>query len=108
MKFKSESLGSRVLLKPYVEKVSKGGIALVSGIRQQATNTDRGEVIMIGPSAWYDLPKKPDIKPGDMVVYAHWGAKVIPNDAQPDQEADDAFFIICNDIDILVGFTPDE
>lgn len=97
MKFKAETLAERVLLKPLIEKMSKGGIVIARDDRTQAINTDRGEVFMIGPQAWYDLPTKPDIKVGDKVFYSHYGAKTI--------RVGDEFLIIANDKDILVGYT---
>lgn len=98
MQFKESSLGVRLILKPFIEKVSKGGIHIARDERSQAVNTDRGEVLAIGPQAWYDLPRKPDIKRGDKVFYSKYGAKVLKLD-----ESDD-FYIICNDEDILVAF----
>jgi len=101
MMFKRESLGNRVILKPKVEKQSKGGILIARDERSQAINTDQGTILMIGPACWYDLDPKPDLKPGDQVYYSHYGAKVI----KPEDEED--FYIICNDVDILVGITKD-
>ena|SRR3990167_52095 len=104
MKFLVETLAQRVILKPLIERMSKGGIALARDSRSQAINTDRGEVVAIGPQAWYDLPVKPDLKIGDMVYYSHYGAKTLRNESQPDSNADDSFYVICNDQDILVGY----
>jgi co-chaperonin GroES (HSP10) len=99
MKFRQETLGIRVLLKPFIETTSKGGIAIARSERSQAINTDKGEVLMIGDSAWYDKPVKPSIKPGDKVFYAKWGAKMLQ-----DEESGE-FYILCNDEDILVGYS---
>lgn len=99
MKFRADTLGVRLLLKPYVEKVSKGGIYIARDERSQAINTDKGEVMLIGPDAWYDKPNKPNIKPGDTVFYAKWGAKLLQ-----DPEDKENFYILCNDEDILVGY----
>jgi co-chaperonin GroES (HSP10) len=96
MKFIAETLAERVLLKPFIEKQSKGGILIARSERTQAINTDRGEVFMIGPQAWYDLPQKPTIKVGDKVFYSHFGAKTI--------KVGEDYIIICNDKDILVGY----
>mgnify|MGYP001566266919 CR=1 FL=1 len=98
IKFKQSSLAERVILKPFIEKVSKGGIVISRDERSQAVNTNQGEVVMIGEQAWYDLPVKPDIKPGDKVYYAKYGALVIKPEGQED------FLIICNDKDILVAY----
>ena len=101
MKFKPDTLGHRVVLKPFIETMSKGGIAIPRDERTQAINTDKGEVVHIGPSAWYDKPEKPNLKPGDTVYYAKYGAKMIKD------EENGAMFILCNDEDILVGYTND-
>lgn len=104
MKFLQETLGKRVVLKPYVEKVSKGGIVIAQSTRNQAIHTDKGEVVLIGPACWYDLPEasKPKLKTGDMVYYAKYGAKTIQDPNDPD-----TFYILANDEDILVGYTND-
>lgn len=101
MKFKQESLANRVVLKPLIEKESKGGILIARDERQQAINTDRGSVVMVGPSAWFDMPVKPVYQEGDLVMYAKWGAKVVKD------EDTGEFYILCNDVDILVGYTND-
>lgn len=98
MRFLQETLAERLILKPLIETMSKGGIAIARDPRSQAINTDRGEVLLIGPQAWYDLPSKPDVKVGDKVYYSHYGAKTIKGENQ------DEYFIICNDKDILVGY----
>lgn len=97
--FKESSLAERVLLKPLIEKVSKGGIHIARGEREQAINTNQGEVVLIGPMCWYDLPEKPDVKVGDKVYYSKYGAMVIK------PEGVDDFLVICNDKDILIGYT---
>ena len=96
--FKESSLAERVILKPFIEKTSKGGIVIARDERSQAINTDQGEVFMIGPEAWYDLPNKPNIQVGDKVYYSKYGAKVIKPEGAED------FYIICNDKDILVVY----
>jgi co-chaperonin GroES (HSP10) len=98
MKFKPETLAYRLVLKPFIETMSKGGIAIARDERSQAINTDKGEVFLIGPSCWDRLERKPEIKAGDKVMYAKWGAKMIQD---PDTGE---FYVICNDEDILVGF----
>ena len=96
--FYQSTLANRVIIKPLIEKETKGGIILARGEREQAINTDRGMIYMIGPMAWYDLPEKPELKPGDKVYYSHYGAKTIK------PEGSEEFYIICNDADILVGY----
>lgn len=99
VKFKESSLAERLILKPLIEKTSKGGIVIATDDRKQAINTNQGEVVMIGPMAWYDLPEKPDVKVGDKVYYAKYGALVLKVDGNED------FFVLVNDKDILVGYT---
>lgn len=101
MKFNQASLDVRIILKPFVlPKKSDGGIDLSAiSERSQAINTDKGEIVLIGPTAWYDKPTKPDLKPGDKVIFSKYGAKVLE-----DPETKE-LFTICNDEDILVGYT---
>lgn len=98
MKFKSSSLGERIIIKPFVEKVSKGGIHIARDERSQAVNTNQGVIFMIGDQAWYDLPSKPNVKVGDKVYYSKYGAMTIKPDGAED------FYIICNDKDVLVAY----
>lgn len=101
MKFSQDSLDVRIILKPYILPTkSEGGIDLSAvSVRSQAINTDKGEIVMIGPAAWFDKPVKPALKPGDKVYYSKYGAKVLQ-----DEETKE-LFIICNDEDILVGYS---
>lgn len=102
LKFRPDTLGFRVLLKPIdVKKMSEGGIDLSAlSSRTQAINSDRGEIVMVGEGAWFDKPVKPALKPGDKVFYAKYGAKTLQ-----DPENKEVFYILCNDEDILVGYT---
>lgn len=97
--FNQKSLGHRVILKPKIEKETKGGIIIARGEREQAVNTNQGQVFMIGPACWEEMENKPDIKVGDWVYYARYGAQTI----KPDDSED--FLVLCNDLDILVGYT---
>ena len=100
LKFLPDTLVHRVILKPFVEKVSKGGIVIASDERMQAVNTDQGEIVMFGKQAWKDFGcDEPPFKPGDKVYYSKYGAKVIKPEGAED------FFILCNDEDILVGYS---
>jgi co-chaperonin GroES (HSP10) len=101
MKFKQDTLGIRVVLKPFIETQTKSGIVIAQSERNQAINTDKGEVLMVGDACWYDKPVKPNIKAGDKVYYAKWGAKVLKD------EQTGEFYILCNDEDILVGYAED-
>lgn len=102
MKLKPSSLANRVVIKPLIEKVSKGGIVLPRDERSQAVNTNQGEIYMIGDQAWYDLPSKPDIKVGDKVYYAKYAALVI----KPEDSED--FLVLVNDVDVLVAYEGQE
>lgn len=99
MTFKESSLAERLILKPIIlEKKSKGGIDLSAlDERKQAINTNQGLVLHIGPQAWFDLPQKPDVKVGDKVYYAKYGAMVLKGEG-------DTMYVLCNDKDILVVF----
>ena len=100
MKFKPETLVHRVILKPFIEKVSKGGIVITQSERSQAINTDRGTVFMFGPKAWKDFGcEVSPVQVGDEVFYSKYGAKVLKD------EVTDELYIICNDEDVLVGYT---
>lgn len=99
MKFKAETLVHRVILKPHIEKESKGGIIIARDERTQAINTDKGTILMYGPQAWKDFGcMSPPVYPGDKVFYARYGAKVLK-----DEETGE-LFVLCNDEDILVGY----
>src|SRR5687767_10626679 len=104
MKFRQDTLGYRLILKPLdVKKMSEGGIDLSAiSERTQAINSDKGEILMIGSSAWDSLAVKPNLQVGDKVFYAKWGAKTLQ-----DPENKEVFYIMCNDEDILVGYTND-
>ena len=99
MKFRSETLVHRVIVKPKIETETKSGILLARDERSQAINSDTGTVFMVGPKAWEDFKcDTPPVKPGDKVFYAKYGAKVLK-----DEETEE-LYIICNDEDILVGY----
>lgn len=98
---KASSLAERIVIKPLIEKVSKGGIHIARSARDQAINTNQGEVFLIGPMAWYDLPEKPDVKVGDKVYYSKYGAMTIKVDGFED------FLVVCNDKDILLVYEGD-
>lgn len=99
MKFRPETLAHRVVLKPFIETMSKGGIAIARDERTQAINTDKGEILHIGPDAEFSLKA---LKVGDKVMYAKYGAKTI-KDADTGE-----FYILCNDEDVLVGYIEPE
>ena len=98
MQFREETLVHRVLLKPQIETKTASGIVLARDERSQAITSDKGTVFMIGPKAWADFGcEVPPVKIGDTVYYAKYGAKVL-------KDGED-FYVICNDEDILVGYT---
>ncbi len=98
MRFKPETLAHRVILKPFIQTKTDWGLELVRDERSQAINTNKGEVVHIGPCCWFDKPVKPDLKPGDKVYYAKYGAMVLK-----DEETGE-LYIIANDEDVLVGY----
>src|SRR5687767_6402913 len=99
MKFRSETLVHRVILKPFITKKTASGIIIAKDERKQAVDSDKGEVFMIGPKAWKDFGcDEFPVKVGDTVYYAKYGAKVLKD------EVKDELYIICNDEDILVGY----
>ena len=97
MKFRKETLGFRILIKPFIEKKTASGIVIAKDERRQAVDADKGIVFMIGKDAWKDYDIDTPVKVGDTVIYAKYGAKVIKD------EENDELYIICNDEDILVG-----
>ena len=98
MKFYQETLANRIILKPHIEKESKGGIIIARDDRSQAVNTDKATIFMIGPEAWDYLKEKPKLVVGDKVYFSHYGAKTVK-----DEEGE--FYVFCNDEDILVGYS---
>ena len=102
MKFREETLVHRVIIKPHIETQTKAGIILARDERGQAINSDKGEILMIGPKAWVDFKcETPPVKVGDKVYYAKYGAKVLKD------EDTGELYIILNDEDVLVGYTND-
>ena len=102
MKFKPETLVHRVILKPFVQKETPGGIILAQSERSQAVNSDRGTILAIGPKAWKDFGYEvPPFQVGMTVYYSKYGAKVLKDELTGD------LYIIANDEDILVEYTND-
>lgn len=103
MKFLPETLVHRVILKPFIERESKGGIVIARDERAQAINTDKGEIVMFGPRAWKDFGcDTPPVQIGQKVYYAKYGAKLLEDEDTKEK------YIILNDEDVLVGYTKDE
>ena len=100
MKFLAETLVHRVLIKPLIQTKTESGIMIARDERSQAINSDRGEIFMVGNLAWKDFGcDQPPVKVGDKVYYAKYGAKVLKDEDSGD------LYIICNDEDVLVGYT---
>lgn len=98
LKFKTKSLGHRVLIKPRVTKETESGILLHFDDRRAAIDSDKGTVVAIGPQAYKDFGDgEPWIAVGDFVFYAKYGAKVIKD------EENDELYILCNDEDVLLS-----
>lgn len=98
LKFKKESLGHRVLIKPQIEKETEWGFSLVTTDRRAAIDSDKGYVVAVGPQAYKDMGDgTPWVQEGQFVYYAKYGAKVIK-----DEDTDD-LYIICNDEDVLLA-----
>lgn len=103
MKFRAETLVHRVIIKPEIETVTKGGIVVARSERDQAITSDKGTVFLFGPQAWKAFGcDEPPVKVGDKVYYAKYGAKVLR-----DEETKE-LYVICNDEDVLVGYTEKE
>ena len=102
MKFRQDTLGVRIVLKPdTLKKMSEGGIDLSAvSTRTQAINTNKGEILMIGEATWFDKPVKPNLKPGDKIFYAKYGAMTIQDPNDPD-----TVYVIITDEDVLAGYT---
>jgi co-chaperonin GroES (HSP10) len=103
IEFRAETLVHRVIIKPKIETTTKSGIVISTSERSQAINSDQGEIFLIGPKAWSDFGcDTPPVNVGDRVFYAKYGAKVLKD---PDTNE---LYIICNDEDVLVGYTENE
>ena len=100
LKFKKETLGHRVLIKPQLaEKQTASGIIVsFDNDRKAAIDSDKGTIVAVGPQAYKDFGDgTPWVKEGDFVYYAKYGAKVIKD------SEDGEIYVICNDDDILLG-----
>lgn len=73
-----KALGYRILIKPDdVEKVSKGGIIVVTNEQREAAKVDTGTIVDIGPSAWDEIDKKGWAKVGDRILFSRYSCKYI-------------------------------
>jgi len=86
-------LADRLIVKPIErEKVTKGGIYLPDTAKEKP---QEGEVVAVGPGRLSEDGKRiaMDIKVGDIVIYAKYGAAEI--------KVDDAELIILRESDVL-------
>jgi chaperonin GroES len=93
MAVKLDPLGDRVVVKPgSKEEVTKGGIVIPDTAKEKP---QEGEVVAVGPGKMTEEGKRipPDVKVGDIVVYAKYGGTEI-------KEGDEEL-IILRESDIL-------
>jgi chaperonin GroES len=93
MAVKLDPLGDRVVVRPSTkEEVTKGGIVIPDTAKEKP---QEGEVVAVGPGKMTEEGKRipPDVKIGDIVVYAKYGGTEI-------KEGDEEL-IILRESDIL-------
>ena len=93
MAVKLDPLGDRVVVKPSTkEEVTKGGIVIPDTAKEKP---QEGTVLAVGPGRMTEDGKRipPDVKVGDLVVYAKYGGTEI-------KEGDEEL-IILRESDIL-------
>jgi chaperonin GroES len=93
MAVKLDPLGDRVVVRPSTkEEVTKGGIVIPDTAKEKP---QEGEVVAVGPGKMTEEGKRipPDVKVGDIVVYAKYGGTEI-------KEGDEEL-IILRESDIL-------
>jgi chaperonin GroES len=93
MVVKLDPLGDRVVVKPgSKEEVTKGGIVIPDTAKEKP---QEGKVVAVGPGKMTEEGKRipPDVKVGDIVVYAKYGGTEI-------KEGDEEL-IILRESDIL-------
>jgi chaperonin GroES len=93
MAVKLDPLGDRVVVRPSSkEEVTKGGIVIPDTAKEKP---QEGEVVAVGPGKMTEEGKRipPDVKVGDIVVYAKYGGTEI-------KEGDEEL-IILRESDIL-------
>lgn len=93
MAVKLDPLGDRVVVKPSIkEDVTKGGIVIPDTAKEKP---QEGTVLAVGPGRMTEDGKRipPDVKVGDIVVYAKYGGTEI-------KEGDEEL-IILRESDIL-------
>lgn len=84
-----------------IEEVSKAGIVLATGAskHKEQMGCDVGVIIDLGPDA-FDEYKDKRVKPGDVVIFAQYGGKVVPDTDGKER--------ILNDVDLIaIGRRPE-
>lgn len=86
-----------ILIKPDdVETKTEGGIIIPDMVTDKERKAvEYGVVVTVGPRAFIDYGRDPDIlKGGDRVSFARYSGKVV-------RDVDDVEYVLVNDIDIL-------
>jgi len=97
MAMKLQPMADRVLVRPIErEEMTKSGIYLPDTVKEKP---QEGEVIAVGPGKMSEDGKRiePDVKVGDMVLYAKYGGTEI--------KVDDEELMILRESDILAKKT---
>jgi chaperonin GroES len=82
MAIKLQPLADRLVVKPIArEEVTKGGIVLPDTAKEKP---QEGEILAVGPGKMNDDGKRivPDVKVGDIVIYAKYGGTEIKIDGE--------------------------
>jgi len=74
--------GHRVVVRPEkVEEVTEGGLFIPKTIQDsEQRHVSRGEVLMIGPTAWNDFGGENWCDVGDTVVFAKYGGLTVEDE----------------------------
>jgi co-chaperonin GroES (HSP10) len=86
-----------VIIKPdHVEKKTDGGIIIPDMVTDKERKAvEYGTVVRVGPRAYMDYGRSPDIlQKGDRVTFARYAGKEV-------RDTDDEVYLMVNDIDIL-------
>jgi co-chaperonin GroES (HSP10) len=99
--------GYRILVKPDdIEKVTKGGIVLVTDEKLERAAQHVGTIVAIGKQAWKAFSKKYDGAPwasvGDRIIYSKYAGKYVKDPETQEQ------FVILNDEDVVAIVTGED
>lgn len=86
-----------VLIKPdHVETKSAGGIIIPEMVSEKERKAvEYGTVVRVGPRAFVDYGRSPDIlQKGDRVTFARYAGKEL-------KDTDDETYLLVNDVDVL-------